>query len=75
MQFRGVPGSLVEVSPGALLVIPRGNWHEISNVGAVDSQVLHFFAGVDAIDDIGHEAYASRGEASPSLGHERGSRA
>jgi gentisate 1,2-dioxygenase len=75
VHFRGVPGSPIEVSPGQLLVIPRWNWHEVSNVGAVDSQVLHFFTGVDAVDAIGYEAYASRGEASPSLGHEQGSRA
>ena len=73
VQFRGVQGSLVEVSPGQLLVIPRGNWHEVSNVCAVDSEVLHFFTGVDAVDDIGYEAYASCGEANPSLGHEQGS--
>ena len=46
VQFRGVPGSPIEVSPGQVLVVPRGNWHEISNVGNVDSQVLHFFTGV-----------------------------
>jgi quercetin dioxygenase-like cupin family protein len=68
VQFRGVPGSSIEVSPGQLLVIPRGNWHEISNVSAVDSQVLHFFTGVGAVDDIGYEAYEMRGQAAPSRG-------
>ena len=75
VQFRGVPGSPIEVSPGQLLVIPRGNWHEISNVGAVDSQVLHFFTGVGAVDDIGYEAYEKQGQAAPSLGYEQGSSA
>jgi quercetin dioxygenase-like cupin family protein len=53
VQFRGEPGSPTEVSPGRVRLIPRGNWHEISNVSAVDSQVLHFFTGIDAVDDIG----------------------
>ena len=68
VQFRGVPGSSIEVSPGQLLVIPRGNWHEISNVSTVDSQVLHFFTGVGAVDDIGYEAYEKQGQAAPSRG-------
>jgi quercetin dioxygenase-like cupin family protein len=68
VQFRGVPDSPIEVSPGQLLVIPRGNWHEVSNVGAVDSQVLHFFTGVGSIDDIGYEAYKRQDQAAPSLG-------
>ena len=68
VQFRGEPGSPIEVSPGQLLVIPRGNWHEISNVSTVDSQVLHFFTGVGAVDDIGYEAYQKPGQAAPSRG-------
>jgi quercetin dioxygenase-like cupin family protein len=68
VQFLGAPGSPVEVSPGHVLVIPRGNWHEISNVGTVDSQVLHFFAGVGSVDDIGYEAYRGQGEAIGSVG-------
>ena len=68
VQFLGVPGSPIEVSPGHVLVIPRGNWHEISNMGTVDSQVLHFFTGVGAVDDIGYEAYKTQGQAAPSLG-------
>jgi quercetin dioxygenase-like cupin family protein len=75
VQFRGVPGSSIEVSPGQLLVIPRGNWHEISNVSAVDSQVLHFFTRVGAVDDIGYEAYEMQGQAAPSLGHKQGNSA
>jgi quercetin dioxygenase-like cupin family protein len=66
VQFLGAPGSPVEVSPGQVLVIPRGNWHEISNVGTVDSQVLHFFSGVGALEDIGYEAY--QGGVTPSVG-------
>ena len=34
VQFRGVPGFPTEVSPGNVLIIPRGNWHEVSNVSA-----------------------------------------
>ena len=68
VQFRGVPHSPIEVSTGHVLVIPRGNWHEISNVGTVDSQVLHFFTGVGAVDDIGYEAYKNQGQPAPSLG-------
>ena len=72
VQFLGVPGSPIEVAPGHVLVVPRGNWHEISNVGNVDSQVLHFFTGVGAVDDIGYEAYDRQ---APSLGHKQGSSA
>ena len=68
VQFVGEPGSPIEVSPGHVLVIPRGNWHEVSNVSAVDSQILHFFTGVDAVDDIGYEAYQKQGQAAPSRG-------
>lgn len=75
VQFRGEPGSSIEVSPGQLLVIPRGNWHEVSNVGTVDSQVLHFFTGVGAVDDIGYEAYENQGQAAPSLGPKQGNSA
>jgi quercetin dioxygenase-like cupin family protein len=57
LQFLGAPGSPVDVSPGQILVIPRGNWHEIRNVSAADSQVLHFFSGVGAIEDIGYEPF------------------
>lgn len=75
VQFRGVPGSPIEVAPGQVLVVPRGNWHEISNVGNVDSQVLHFFTGVGAVEDIGYEAYEKQGQAALSLGHKQGSSA
>jgi quercetin dioxygenase-like cupin family protein len=60
LQFRGSPGSPVDVSPGQILVIPRGNWHEIANVSAADSQALHFFSGVGAIEDIGYEAFTGQ---------------
>jgi quercetin dioxygenase-like cupin family protein len=72
VQFLGVPGSPIEVPPGHVLVVPRGNWHEISNVGTVDTQVLHFFTGVGAVDDIGYEAYKKQGRAAPSLGDKQG---
>ena len=58
VQFLGVPGPAVEVRAGQMLVIPRENWHEVSNTGTSDCQVLHFFTGVGSIDDIGYEAYA-----------------
>ena len=56
-------------------VIPRGNWHDISNVSVLDAQVLLFFSGVDSIDEIGYEPYTSHAEANPSLGHKQGSSA
>jgi quercetin dioxygenase-like cupin family protein len=68
VRFRGVPGSPIQASPGHVLVIPRGNWHEVSNVSAVESRVLHFFTGVDAVDDVGYEAYQKPGQAAPSRG-------
>jgi quercetin dioxygenase-like cupin family protein len=73
VHFVGGSGSLIEVQPGQLLVIPRGNWHEISNVSSVDCEVLHFFSGVGSIDEIGYEPYSSHAEANPSLGHKQGS--
>jgi quercetin dioxygenase-like cupin family protein len=75
VQFRGAPGSPIEVSPGHVLVIPRGNWHEISNISTMNSQVLHFFSGVGAIDDIGYEAYVDQAETTASPGHKQGSSA
>lgn len=75
VQFRGAPGSPIEVSPEQVLVIPRGNWHEISNVSAVDSQVLHFFTGVGSIDEIGYQAYQCDGAPAPSPGRGQGSNA
>ena len=69
------PGSPVEVLPGNALVIPRGNWHQISNVGTVDSPVLHFLAGVGSVDDIGYGAYEGQVEATGSLRNWQGSSA
>jgi quercetin dioxygenase-like cupin family protein len=59
LQFLSAPGSPVDVSPGQILVIPRGNWHEIRNVSAADSRVLHFFSGVGAIENIGYGPFHS----------------
>ena len=64
VQFVGASAPPVEAAPGHVLVIPRGNWHEVSNVSSVGCQVLHFFAGVGAVDDIGYEAYPGQGDAS-----------
>jgi quercetin dioxygenase-like cupin family protein len=75
VQFLGAPGSPFEVSAGNVLVIPRGNWHQFSNVGGADSQILHLFAGVGSVDDIGYEAYPGQGEAAASLGNRQGSSA
>jgi quercetin dioxygenase-like cupin family protein len=73
LQFLGASGPPVEVLPGHLLIILRGNWHEVSNVSTADSQALHFFAGVGSVDDIGYEACKEQGEATPSLGRRQGS--
>jgi hypothetical protein len=70
VQFLGAPGSPGDVSPGHVLVIPRGNWHEIRNVGTVDSEVLHIFAGVGSVDDIGYEAYPGQVVAIGSVGRQ-----
>jgi quercetin dioxygenase-like cupin family protein len=75
VQFLRGSGSPFDVWPGQLLVIPRGNWHEISNVSSVESEVLHFFSGVDSIDEIGYEPYSIRAGANPPLGHKQGSSA
>jgi quercetin dioxygenase-like cupin family protein len=73
VQFLGAPGGPVEVSPGQVLVIPRGNWHQLSNVSGVESQILHMFSGVGSLADIGYEAYPGQGEAIPSFGRRQGS--
>ena len=75
LQFLGESSGPVEVSPGQVLVIPRGNWHEVSNVGTVDSEVLHLFSGVGSAADIGYEAYDRHGGASGSLQRKKGSSA
>jgi quercetin dioxygenase-like cupin family protein len=61
VQFLGAPRPSVEVSPG--------------REGTVDSHVLHFFAGVGSVDDIGYEAYPVQGEATASHGNRQGSSA
>ena len=71
-QFLGESGGPVEVSPGHVLVIPRGSWHEARNVGTVDSEVLHLFSGVGSAEDIGYEAYDRHGGASGSLQRKKG---
>jgi quercetin dioxygenase-like cupin family protein len=73
VEFLGSPGLPVEVSPGQVLVIPRGNWHQLSNASGVESQILHMFAGVGSLDDIGYEAYPDQDEATASLGRRQGS--
>ena len=56
LQFIGADGSM-ELRPGRMLVIPRGNWHELRNLGTGNSQILHFFAGVGSIKEVGFEPY------------------
>jgi mannose-6-phosphate isomerase-like protein (cupin superfamily) len=73
VQFLGAPGFPVEVSPGQVRVTPRGNWHQISNVGTVHSQVLRLFAGVGSLDDVGYEAHPGQDKATASLGRRQGS--
>ena len=74
-QFLDESSDPVEVSPGQVLVIPRGNWHEARNVGTVDSQVLHLFSGVGSAEDIGYEAYDAQGVVSESIEQKKGSSA
>ena len=57
LQFRGADDLALELRPGRMLIVPRGNWHELSNLGTEDCQVLHFFTGVGSIEDIGFEPY------------------
>jgi quercetin dioxygenase-like cupin family protein len=73
-QFLGESGEPVDVSPGQILVIPRGKWHEARNVGTVDSHVLHLFSGVGSAEDAGFEAYDGQTGASGSMRHTKGSR-
>ena len=59
VRFFGVPGPVVHVHPGQLLVVPRNNWHETRNLSDESCTVFHFFtgAGVLSIADIGFEPY------------------
>ena len=61
LQFNDADGLAMALCPGRLLVVPRGNWHELSNLGTEHSQVLHFFTGVGSIEDVGIEPYPSDG--------------
>ena len=56
-QFIGESERATEIAVGQLLLVPRGNWHEFRNVGDAPSQLLNFFSGVGAVDDIGYEAH------------------
>jgi quercetin dioxygenase-like cupin family protein len=57
LRFLGDFGRTDDLGPGQLLVIPRGNWHELRNVSDLPSEVLHIFSGVGAIADIGYEPH------------------
>jgi quercetin dioxygenase-like cupin family protein len=60
LQFSGDPDRTVDIRSGQLLVVPRGNWHEFRNVSGEPSQVLHFFSGVGAIENIGYEPHPNQ---------------
>jgi quercetin dioxygenase-like cupin family protein len=57
VQFVGEFDRTMDVGPGQSLVVPRHNWHELRNVSGAPCQVLHFFSGVGAVEDIGYEAH------------------
>lgn len=57
VRFLGVPESVVDLSPGQLLVVPRNNWHEVRNLSDEDCTVFHVFTGVGKVEDIGFEPY------------------
>ena len=57
LQFVGDFARTLEIRSGQVLVVPRDNWHEFRNVSGEPSQVLHFFSGVGAIEDIGYEPH------------------
>ncbi len=60
LQFVGDPARALEIGSGQVLVVPRDNWHEFRNVSDAPCQVLHFFSGVGAIEDIGYEAHPNQ---------------
>ncbi|BBX64422.1 hypothetical protein MSAS_35960 [Mycobacterium saskatchewanense] len=66
VQFTGDFTHTLDMEPGQLLVVPRGNWHEFRNVGDKPSRVLHFFSGVGAIADIGYEPHPEQFSATRS---------
>ena len=59
VRFFGAAHDGVDIYEGQLLLIPRGNWHEVRNVTDQDCTVFHFFAGVGSVSDIGYEAPGS----------------
>jgi quercetin dioxygenase-like cupin family protein len=60
LQFVGEFDRTLEIRSGQVLVVPRHNWHEFRNVSGEPTQVLHFFSGVGAIDDIGYEPHPNQ---------------
>jgi quercetin dioxygenase-like cupin family protein len=60
LTFVGEADRTMDIEPGQVLVVPRDNWHEFRNVTDQPSQVLHFFSGVGAIDDIGYEPHPNQ---------------
>ena len=57
LRFLGDAGRVNDLTPGQVLVVPRGNWHEFRNVSDALAEVLHLFSGVGALDDIGYEPH------------------
>ncbi|GGF35235.1 cupin domain-containing protein [Subtercola lobariae] len=55
--FETVPqgDEAVEIGVGQILIVPRDGWHEVSNRGDVDCQVLHFFGGAGRMEEVGFE--------------------
>jgi quercetin dioxygenase-like cupin family protein len=60
LTFVGEADRTMDIEPGQVLVVPRDNWHEFRNLTDQPSQVLHFFSGVGAIDDIGYEPHPNQ---------------
>lgn len=60
LQFVDEFARTIEIGSGQVLVVPRGNWHEFRNVDDEPSQVLHFFSGVGAIEDISYQAHPNQ---------------
>lgn len=65
VEFHGATGDPVDVGPGQLLLLPRGNWHEVRNVSSEDCRAFHFFTGVGSNEDIGYEAHPDAGRGGP----------
>lgn len=60
VRFYGHPERTIDVAAGQLLVIPRGNWHEVRNETHQICKAFHFFSGVGDIADIGYESFDGR---------------